>query len=228
MLRAHILQMPSRAGADNTESCGGTKVSSLDNRGPTLMPSDTDQRSQCLCRARFDTPGIGTKLADAVYQCLGPLSTGNEDGLVVLCIGTDRSTGDALGPLVGSKLWPIVGRGSTTRIFGTLDDPVHAGNLTHVMSAITGDRTFAGQILAVDACLGRAGNVGSISVCAGPLRPGAGVSKELPPVGNAHIAGVVNVGGFMEYLVLQNTRLSTVMKMADAIARGICLYVSGS
>ncbi|MNN53765.1 hypothetical protein D3C81_1685430 [compost metagenome] len=36
-----------------------------------------------------------------------------------------------------------------------------------------------------------------------------------------HITGIVNVGGFMEYLVLQNTRLSLVMNMADVIARGI-------
>jgi len=35
--------------------------------------------------------------------------------------------------------------------------------------------------------------------------------------------GVVNVGGFMEYFVLQNTRLSLVMRMADVIAEGLRL-----
>ena len=38
-------------------------------------------------------------------------------------------------------------------------------------------------------------------------KPGAGVNKDLPPVGDLYITGVVNVGGFMDYLVLQNTRL---------------------
>ncbi|MFP3381143.1 DUF1256 domain-containing protein, partial [Bacillus sp. SIMBA_069] len=52
----------------------------------------------------------------------------------------------------------------------------------------------------------------------GALKPGAGVGKELPPIGDASITGVVNVGGFMEYFVLQNTRLSLVMKMATQIA----------
>jgi hypothetical protein len=36
-----------------------------------------------------------------------------------------------------------------------------------------------------------------------------------------HITGVVNTGGFMDFLVLQSTRLSVVMKMADIIARGL-------
>ena len=33
------------------------------------------------------------------------------------------------------------------------------------------------------------------------------------------ISGIVNVGGFMEYVVLQNTRLSLVMNMANKIAQ---------
>jgi hypothetical protein len=34
---------------------------------------------------------------------------------------------------------------------------------------------------------------------------------------------VVNIGGYLEYLVLQNTRLGLVMKMADCIARAVIL-----
>jgi len=45
----------------------------------------------------------------------------------------------------------------------------------------------------------------------------------LPPVGDMHITGIVNVGGFMEYFVLQNTRLSLVMKMSHIIAEAIFL-----
>jgi len=55
------------------------------------------------------------------------------------------------------------------------------------------------------------------------LKPGAGVKKELPVVGDIHITGVVNVGGFMEYFVLQNTRLHLVISMAEVIAKGIYL-----
>lgn len=76
-------------------------------------------------------------------------------------------------------------------------------------------------MIAIDACLGRFKSVGAITVAKGPVRPGAGVNKQLPPVGDLHITGVVNVSGFMEFFVLQNTRLHLVMNMAKAIANGI-------
>ena len=61
----------------------------------------------------------------------------------------------------------------------------------------------------------------SVQVGEGPVKPGAGVNKDLPSVGDAHITGIVNVSGFMEFMVLQNTRLSLVLKMAKTIANGI-------
>jgi putative sporulation protein YyaC len=51
--------------------------------------------------------------------------------------------------------------------------------------------------------------------------PGAGVNKDLPPVGQLHITGIVNVGGYMEYMILQNTRLNLVMRLADVIVGGL-------
>ena len=61
--------------------------------------------------------------------------------------------------------------------------------------------------------------MGNVAYATGPLRPGAAVNKDLPPVGDMAISGIVNVGGFMEYVVLQNTRLSLVMNMANKIAQ---------
>ena len=42
-------------------------------------------------------------------------------------------------------------------------------------------------------------------------------------MGDFHISAVVNVGGFFEHMVLQNTRLFIVYKMADIIAKGLYL-----
>ena len=64
-------------------------------------------------------------------------------------------------------------------------------------------------------------NIGCVSIGKGPLKPGAAVNKNLPEVGDVFVTGVVNVGGFMEHLVLQSTRLNLVMKMADTIAQGL-------
>ncbi len=140
-----------------------------------------------------------------------------EHTLVVLCIGTDRSTGDALGPLTGSKLRTF---NSYPHIYGTLDEPVHATNLVDTLSIIQGSISNP-FIVAVDACLGRLENVGFVSIGKGPLRPGSAVNKNLPPVGHAYINGIVNVSGFMEHFVLQSTRLNLVMKMADTIAHSL-------
>ena len=103
-------------------------------------------------------------------------------------------------------------------MLGDLEAPVHAENLDQVASRLTGTD---GLVVGVDACLGTRQEVGRVMVKSGPLRPGLGVKKKLAPIGDLYIAGVVNVGGFMEYMVLQNTRLSLVMRMAEAIAAGI-------
>jgi putative sporulation protein YyaC len=69
--------------------------------------------------------------------------------------------------------------------------------------------------------LGQVESVGSITLATGALRPGAGVNKKLQEVGEIHFTGIVNVGGYMEYFVLQNTRLGLVWKLADIIAQSI-------
>ena len=138
--------------------------------------------------------------------------------LVLLCIGTDRSTGDCLGPLVGTKLASTPQE--TFHVYGTLEHPVHATNLQEKLAEIYREHRDP-VLVAVDASLGSLESVGYITVGDGALRPGAGVHKCLPPVGEIHITGIVNVGGFMEFMVLQNTRLNLVMRMADLIAQGL-------
>jgi putative sporulation protein YyaC len=160
-----------------------------------------------------ETPGILSKYLSAIFNRLPSYQR-----IVIVCVGTDRSTGDSLGPLVGTHLDKIGPAGY--HLFGTLHDPVHAMNLSDTVHSIH-QQFHDPFILAIDACLGQASSVGSIQIANGPLKPGAGVNKELPPVGHMHMTGIVNVGGFMEYFVLQNTRLSLVMKMSEVIADSI-------
>lgn len=138
--------------------------------------------------------------------------------IVFVCIGTDRSTGDSLGPLVGTMLKER--KPKSFFVYGTLEEPIHAINLEERLKEIFLNHTNP-YIIGIDACLGRVKNVGVIQVGEGPVKPGAGVNKDLPAVGDIHITGIVNVSGFMEFFVLQNTRLSLVMKMAKTIANGI-------
>lgn len=138
--------------------------------------------------------------------------------IVFVCIGTDRSTGDSLGPLIGYKISDL--KYKNVFIHGNLDEPVHAKNLDQVMRRIF-DTYQKPYVIAIDACLGRMDHVGCISIGEGAIKPGSGVNKELAPVGDMYVTGIVNFGGFMDFLVLQNTRLSVVMKMADLVSTGI-------
>ena len=154
---------------------------------------------------------------DLTYRLL-KLGYDYQKPLIVVCIGTDRSTGDCLGPLIGSKLKEI--EQDFYHVYGTLDDPVHGTNLEEKLKEIYSLYKDP-LIIAVDACLGQLENVGFINIANGPIKPGSGVQKSLPAFGDIHITGIVNVGGFMEYLVLQNTRLNLVMKLADTIKDGL-------
>jgi putative sporulation protein YyaC len=132
--------------------------------------------------------------------------------VIFVCIGTDRSTGDSLAPLIGYKIH----KKYTT--YGTVHNPVHAKNLDEVMSKID---TKNNLIIAIDACLGKMDHVGYITIDKGSLKPGSGVGKDLIEVGDISICGIVNFGGFMDFLVLQNTRLSLVINLSEIITKTI-------
>ncbi|MGI6492470.1 MAG: spore protease YyaC [Pelotomaculum sp.] len=167
-------------------------------------------------RISMEDPAAAGKIAADLVRRMRRHGVTGDMTKVLLCIGTDRSTGDCLGPLVGSKLL----QQNFFIVYGTLDKPVHASNLKEKLDMIYKQNRNP-FIVAIDACLGRLESVGYIQLGDGSLLPGAGVNKDLPPVGQIHITGVVNVGGYMEYMILQNTRLNLVMRLADVIAGGI-------
>ncbi|BBB90593.1 MAG TPA: spore protease YyaC [Methylomusa anaerophila] len=196
------------------------------NLAKTVKPlSESLSQLPAVAEAKFSIhhPNTVFDLASTAKKIVAKAKSLNQD-VIVLCIGTDRSTGDSLGPLTGTKLKSI---NLFPHVFGTLDEPVHATNLTKVIQSI--NSTFANPyIIAVDACLGKLENVGCVTIGLGSVKPGAAVNKELPAVGNAYITGIVNVGGFLEHMVLQSTRLNLVIKMADTIAYGLSFSLGRS
>lgn len=138
--------------------------------------------------------------------------------IVFLCIGTDRITGDCLGPYIGQKLSHL--EFPRFFVYGTLDNPVHALNLGETICTINQSHPNA-LVIAIDASLGQKKHLGYVTIGNGSLYPGAGVQKELPPVGDIHITGIVNIAGILEQFTLQTTRLSTVIALADTIYQGI-------
>lgn len=156
----------------------------------------------------------GTRqLAEQLFEQLAPHAN---RPIVLVCIGSDRSTGDSLGPLVGTFIESHVRH---LHVYGTLASPVHALNLSETVHLI--HETYTNPlVVAIDACLGRLSSVGYVFFSEGPLAPGAGVQKQLPTVGDYNVKAVVNVSGFMEMMILQNTRLHLVYQLAHFIADG--------
>ena len=151
-------------------------------------------------------------------RLLGQL-TKPEQTLIFLCIGSDRATGDSLGPLIGHKLklqQPL----HPYLVYGTLEEPVHAKNLETTMELIH-RRHKNPFIIAIDASLGSAAHIGYYTLAAGSLKPGAGVGKDLITVGDVSITGIVNLSGLLDHMLLQTTRLHTVMSLAERISFGI-------
>ncbi len=144
--------------------------------------------------------------------------------IIFLCIGSDRATGDCLGPIIGYKLSKYQ-KQQNFYVYGTLEEPVHAKNLKDTIDMIYALHEDA-FIIAIDASLGKSDHVGYITLGEGPLKPGAGVDKDLPEVGDLFITGIVNFSGFLDHMLLQTTRLNVVMSLADHICLAInyCIY----
>ncbi|OON99298.1 MAG: spore protease YyaC [Epulopiscium sp. Nele67-Bin004] len=178
-----------------------------------------------LAYINIDDPNHFRDFCSILYKYFNLYLPLYQDELVIICIGTDRATGDSLGPLIGYKLKDF--KQSNVHIFGTLDKPVHAKNLKDTLLYIKDTHPNA-LTISIDACLGGIESVGCIAVGEGSIKPGTGVKKDLPAVGDLHIIGIVNLSSSMNMSILQNTRLSLVMKMADIISAGIrhccCLY----
>ncbi|MGG1675282.1 spore protease YyaC [Neobacillus sp. NRS-1170] len=151
---------------------------------------------------------IATKLKEVLNK------TSND--IIILCVGSDRSTGDSLGPLVGSMLkennLPIF-------VYGTLEEPVHALNIHKILNKIN-QTHLEPFILGIDACLGDKKQIGSIILKKGPLIPGSALNKVLPAVGDYHLKAVVNsLDSYSPVQSLNSTRLFTVIKLAEIITK---------
>lgn len=144
------------------------------------------------------------------------------DDIVVICIGTDRSTGDSLGPLVGTFLRRRKKIRRIARVLGWLEYPVHVKNMDFFLRTIQEEKNL---IIAVDAALGREESIGKIHMYEGCLYPGSGVGKKMREIGDISICGVVNSSmekmEDLNQMVLQNTRLSLVYNMAALIAEAV-------
>jgi putative sporulation protein YyaC len=133
------------------------------------------------------------------------------DRIVFVCIGTDRSTGDAFGPLVGT----LLEEAGYPHVIGTLERPCDASNLQERAGIIGLELT----VVAFDSCLGD--SVGLFQIADKPVEPGKSMGRKLPPVGRYSVVGIVNRNHANPYRVLQETSLHRVWEMAKQAAAAV-------
>ncbi|WP_168119755.1 spore protease YyaC [Paenibacillus sp. HB172176] len=140
----------------------------------------------------------------------------DRDHILFVCIGTDRSTGDSFGPIMGT----LLKKAGWKHVIGCLEEPCDAYAVEAALAAALELQESGNLIvIAIDACLGP--SVGEFIVSKGSLQPGAATGRRLPPIGDYSIAAVVNQNGPKAYIKLQTTSLNHVYLMAKKLLRHI-------
>ena len=145
-----------------------------------------------------------------------------ENSPVIVCIGSDLAIGDSLGPITGSML-RYKTQGLNVFLYGTLSSPVTAKEISYTREFIR--ETHKGPVIAVDAAVGEAGDIGLIKVTDTPLLPGAGANKKLGAIGDISIMGIVAEKSISNFGLLNTTRLNLVYKMAEIISDGLASFL---
>ena len=154
---------------------------------------------------------------------------GNTRGMetVIICIGSDRVSGDMLGPLVGSRLreeyhlpCPVYGAVGESVNGLNLDEYLHMIDLRHKQS----------RIIAVDAALGKGEDVGKIRLKKGGIKAGGALDRKGEKVGDIGVVGVVAKEEAPKdvYAALLGVPFALVEELAKRIAEMIHTALSSS
>ena len=142
---------------------------------------------------------------------------------VILCIGSDLSVGDSLGPVTGTKLKQSLA-GLNCYVYGTLAKPITAHEVKYMNEFLKCTHPDS-PIIAIDAAVGNAGDIGLIKVAKRGLRPGSGANKKLNKVGDVSIMGIIAEQSVFNYSLFSATRLNVIYKMSEIIAEGVTSFI---
>ena len=134
-----------------------------------------------------------------------------------MCIGSERATGDALAPFVGSLLRNKYN--VNTYVYGTLENCVNAKNVEEVYSFIKA-RHLGKKILTIDACVGAEQDIGFVKMTSNGLLPRSAIESTNVSYGDYGILGIVDKT-FKDPFNVFTTRLSVVYQLAQKIADAI-------
>ena len=161
-------------------------------------------------KVHYNDPFAYYTIAQSILECFS-------ENLVIVCIGTDKCIGDCLGPLVGTLLKQSM---LPIPVYGSIDSPIHALNIDKKLKSILSDHPNS-YIIGIDACLGEESSIGEVHIRDFPIRPGKGVGKSLPDVGQKSIVGIIDSNEHADLFYKRSIRLSFVFDIAKVISKGI-------
>lgn len=144
------------------------------------------------------------------------------DKIFFICAGTDKITGDSLGPFVGSKLEEYFSEKnySNIYIYGTLDNNINHENIKNILNKI--DKKTG--VIIVDAALSNKQNMGNIYVLNKKTVLGKGLKKNNFKIGDISIKTVVArdyknlIGNFN---ALKRAPITKIIKLSNILSEGI-------
>ena len=142
---------------------------------------------------------------------------------VILCIGSDLSVGDSLGPVTGTKLKKSLS-GLNCYVYGTLAKPITAHEVKYMNDFLSFTHPNS-PVIAIDAAVGNAGDIGLIKIAKRGLKPGSGANKKLNKVGDVSIMGIIAEQSVFNYSLFSATRLNIVYRMSEIIAEGVTSFI---
>lgn len=135
---------------------------------------------------------------------------------VIICVGSDLVVGDSLGPIVGTKLnEKLQGKAF---IYGTLQSPITAKEITVIQAEIKKLHPYS-KILVIDAAVGYEEEIGYVKINQTGIKPGLGVNKDLPLIGDVSIIGIVS--DKKDKNLNYTTRFSLVYALISDIVKGV-------
>ncbi len=141
---------------------------------------------------------------------------------IILCIGSERATGDALAPLVGTLL--RTKHNVPTYVYGTLENSVNAKNVEEFYAFIKAHHPGK-KILAIDACVGDEAEIGFVKLTNTGLAPRSAIEKTSLSYGDYSLLAIVDKR-FSDPLSIFTTRLSVVFDLSKKIASAISEWLS--
>jgi putative sporulation protein YyaC len=149
----------------------------------------------------------------------------NYSKIIIICIGTDKITGDCFGPLVGTKLINMLEKYNfyNINIYGSLEKNINYTNVQQLINNINNEHTNSCKIV-IDSALSKKENIGKLFITNKKVSLGSGLKKEKLEIGDISITAVVGKDYQIpkyNFKALQNISLNVVMNLADIVANGI-------